>query len=320
MPDRHLSQLNRFRYDKMNLNRIHKDAISASCNHMVFTSFSPSILWALKTSKLYLFKNILFQMVAHGGIQAISGWRSRNPIYRAFDLKNALTFFNHGNLQYIALEQNISEEIRRRIPMLANNLFVVEHPLPSVPEHLVSDQTVNFDKPICFGFIGLASIEKGFKHFVDAARYVKNINRFQVQFWAVGRQAEYSSHFETLDMLPTKNRLDRFRFLETSSKLDFVCFPYEKSHYSLSPSGALLDAISLEKPIIASRFSTVDALCDKYGEIGLLIDKPDELGSAICEFVSNLNAEKIRLWKTNLRKIRQERSYASLATKVAFLR
>jgi hypothetical protein len=59
--------------------------------------------------------------------------------------------------------------------------------------------------------------------------------------------------------------------------MDFAVFPFKPGYYDFSPSGALLDALGYEVPVIAIKNATILKIFEKYGPLGILCDHEDEL-------------------------------------------
>ena len=76
-------------------------------------------------------------------------------------------------------------------------------------------------------------------------------------------------------MLSKKELEDR------ASMLDFILFLYPKDSYRLIASGAILEAISLKKPILALRNDYFNYLFKKFGDFGYLTDSIEGLISLI---------------------------------------
>lgn len=64
-------------------------------------------------------------------------------------------------------------------------------------------------------------------------------------------------------------------------KMDIMLFLYEKNSYKLTASGAILEAIWNEKPIIALENQYFRYLFNKFGELGILCQSIEELISVI---------------------------------------
>ena len=97
-------------------------------------------------------------------------------------------------------------------------------------------------------------------------------------------------------------------FLEYSclvKAMDWLLFLYPKDSYRLTASGAVLEAIWNQKPIIALRNHYFDYLFSKFGNLGILCDSEDELYHSLKkiseghyrkeEYIKNLETAKKEL-------------------------
>ena len=141
------------------------------------------------------------------------------------------------------------------------------------------------ERPIRFGFLGLATREKGFDAFVAAARALKPKHGNAVEFHALGRfppsaAADVGELQNCLATLPSREPIPRQRFDAAVASLHYVCLPYRADHYTLSASGVLVDALAFAKPILAGATPAVRELFADASP-GMLLDDPDHLPMAI---------------------------------------
>jgi hypothetical protein len=90
-------------------------------------------------------------------------------------------------------------------------------------------------------------------------------------------------------------------------------FIYQQNHYEYSPSGAFLDAITWEKPIIARRIPIFRDLFKKYGDIGYLFDNDSELADITENIIVEFNQIRYNSQKLNILKARCARMPDALA-------
>ena len=70
------------------------------------------------------------------------------------------------------------------------------------------------------------------------------------------------------------SHLPRADFIARLASLDYVILPFRPGYYDLAASGALIDAITWLKPVIATNLPFVEALFTRHGDLGHLC--PDE--------------------------------------------
>lgn len=308
LPERHSLQKHRFLSDKNLIKRLNN---IFQCDKIIFTSFSESILFSIKLSKFYYLNSKKYYLIAHGGLNKIKGFRSMNPFLRMFDLFSIMSSLNNCKVKFIFLEEIIKITVESIIPNLSKNSFVISHPLT------INSQILNNDKgksqKLRIGFLGNANIEKGIDHFLAAAKIVKNKYPDNFEFIIVGKVFEKNENLEILDMKPCMEKLDRDEYVELAMSLDYACLPYQNDHYTLSPSGSMVDAISLKIPLIATRFGVIEWLFDKYGQLGILVNDASRLGEELIKAIDNKTIFQRDDFVSNIEMIRSDRSTDKLA-------
>lgn len=257
-------------------------------------------------------------IVMHGRLAELSNeWRPRNPLNRLDTLRFALSFGTNKNIHYITLETSIEENLLRILPFLSGHTFTVPHPIPLDEQ---PDRPLTFSPPFNIAFLGATREEKGFGAFLNMAKAAYDEQR-PFRFHVIGRQVDGYSRDNDLYFTtpPFASALDRKLFSRLLSQMHYVCLPYNPSHYSLSASGALLDAIANLKPIIALRNQTLDDLCKCYGSIGYLCCTPEDLPDVLREIGSSISGDEYMQQMENIEKIRRARSPVALSSRIGEL-
>jgi hypothetical protein len=118
-----------------------------------------------------------------------------------------------------------------------------------------------------------------------------------------------------LQWLATKPGTDRIRrdeFVRQLQRLHYVLMPYDK-YYELCPSGTLLDAITWQVPIIATRLPIFESAFGVAGDIGHLFNTDMELYSTVEHIVEKVDVCRYRTQIENLRKAYAARTPDTLA-------
>ena len=282
--------------------------------HLVMTNITPSTLVALKLLSNIRARSKGTQVVLHGNLSALNGWRSRNPFLRIQDLTTALTFGTNRNIQYIVLEDSIREPLLRKLPSLRGSVFVLDHP---VPPNEWPKEVIDFHPPLRFGFLGHATPGKNLPFFVKIASEMSDKFADRVEFHVTGKVYNHREQLEiaSLGIKSETTELNRYQFVQRLKTLHFVCFPYAKQHYELSPSGVLLDAIAWEKPVIASRLAIFEDLFSKFGNIGYLCENEEEFAHVIERIVEDCDMTRYSEQVVAMRKVKRSRGADSLAPK-----
>jgi glycosyltransferase involved in cell wall biosynthesis len=252
------------------------------------------------------------QVVCHGWLSRLRGWRSRNPFLRILDWRTALTIGNDPRIQFVVLEESIRDTLAAEFPRLARHLAVLPHPIPP-SEPFVADYHLR--APFRFGFLGLASDAKGFPAFLEMASSLRGRFGDRVEFHAVGTLPPGSAppSMEPLTVKAGLVKANRTDFSLAIRQLHYVCLPYNGSHYELSPSGVLMDAIAFGKPVLATGIPLVKELFDRYGDIGFMCTDTRDFCNTMTDIVNQADEAHYRAQVNALRAVRASRTPATLA-------
>lgn len=221
------------------------------------------------------------QVVLHGNLSGIQGWRSRNPLLRRFDLTAALEARHGGRVRFLVLEEGIRRSLAALSPRAAARTDVLPHPVSA--DEADSAPPPPAAPPVRIGFVGMAIPDKGIDIFLDLAREMKARHGDRVAFHLVGsaRQGADPAPFAPLAHPVDFGLLPRAEFTARLAMLHYVMLPFQPGYYTLSASGGLLDAVTWLKPIIATRTPTVEEMFAAYGDIGMLCDDAAGLRAAL---------------------------------------
>ncbi len=273
---------------------------------------APTLI-ALKWITHFRFRDVKVQFVLHGQLSGVVGRRHRHPIQRFQEMKTALTIFGNDNIQYIVLEESLRTVLTRNLSALERKVEVLPHPLP--PNEIKSIFG-DLKPPIRFGFLGLASTQKGFPIFAKLAQESTSLYHEQVEFHAIGRVPSNESMLLNMDALGTKpgmERLSRQDYVHAVEQLHFIIFPYLASNYELNSSGTLLDALAWAKPLIARKIPLFEDMFLKYGDIGYLFSTDEELLSIVGRIVQGTDVVRYRQQCLNFEKAQCSRSPQTLS-------
>ena len=317
LPRRHSLFLERWQADFKLLRFLLRMLRPIPYGHLVLTCATPATLTALKLllcSQMHRGKNI--QVILHGNVADLIGWRSRNPLIRIQDLRTALALPGNRSIQYIVLEASIRETVARSFPRLGGHWGVLEHP---IPPNEGPKEGVQFRPPFRFGFLGMATVEKGFDLFLEVAFAMSMKFAGLVEFHAVGWLEEekhwQASRMKTLSTKPGRTRMNRWEYTGHLERLHFVCLPYQGRHYEFSPSGVLLDAIGWQKPFIALRVPFIENLKLRFGDIGYVCGNKFDFTHTIQTIVQGGDAAHYESQVLAMEKVRHSRSALGLSCK-----
>lgn len=277
-----------------------------------------SILWAIKYYLGTKHKDKKVQVIIHGNFSTLSRIPRRsilNPFYYPGSLKTALRIPGYKRFQHIVLEDAVRDAILKRLPFLKNSVRVLDHPIPGDEHHV---GTNNFDLPIRFGFLGLATEQKGFSKYLTVAAEISKRFPGQVKFHLIGRLPDKYKHgnlskMACLSETPGGERMSRNEYVNRLKSLHFVCLFFDK-YYESCASGVLMDSIAWEKPIIATQLPIFKNIQQRFGDIGYLCKK-NEFIDIISSIIEKNDSDRYRRQVLNMSHVKASRTPETLALK-----
>jgi hypothetical protein len=281
---------------------------------IMLISATPTGIFAASLLATLMRRRIGVQIGLHGNLNDAFGWRSRNPAGRAIDLHAALTRHHDGRVRFLVLENAIRTALTEQIPAAAKITDVL--PLPINQGEAEAAAPAKLSAPVRIGLVGQATEAKGITPFLALAREFRNSLPDAVNFHLVGFPGTGvdTSAFDVLHDERPYEGLPRPRFIEKLQRLHYVCLPLHPVYYGLAASGALIDAITWLKPIIATPIPIVADLFARFGDIGFLCETLDQMQAAIDSLARNPDQDRYDRQVANLRRIRASRMPASLAS------
>ncbi len=210
------------------------------------------------------------QVGLHGNLNELRAQPSRHPLARALDLQGALRARHGGRLRYLVLEPGIRDELARWNGAAAERTDVL--PLPVNMQEAARNTLSLPGQPLRVGFVGLATPDKGIGLFLEVARTMRKAHGRLIAFHLVGRvmQGANLADFDVLEEPPSPGHLPRSEFVRRLAALHYVMLPFRGGYYDLAASGALIDAVTMLKPVIATPVGFVEALFAEAGDVGHL--------------------------------------------------
>ena len=254
-------------------------------------------------------------MILHGQLGDAMIWRSRNPLIRSFDLVSQVRHPLPSPVSLVALELGVAAAVAEIAP--ANRSVVtLEHPV--MTSEWGEENPPTDDGKLRVAFLGNARRSKGFEIFANLAR---NCGRDDIAFESIGIAAPDTDHLDVgmLARKPSRTSMARDEYLAALSAIDLVCLPLHGRAYDFTASGTVADAVAALKPLVAFRSRTLDAITEKYGPIGWLVDSEAELAALIKNLDRREFLEKRPAWIANLAKMRSARRPEALAVGYAGL-
>jgi hypothetical protein len=141
----------------------------------------------------------------------------------------------------------------------------------------------------------VVSKTKNIDQFVSFTKlFLPEIKVGRISFSATG--AIYCKKEELVDAhidIPDEENalMDREALNERIQRLDYILFFYHSNMYKYLASGAVLDAVNAEIPIIALRNDYFEYLFSRFGPFGYLVDSIDEMESVIRKLLAEKEAK-----------------------------
>ena len=309
----HLVAWGRFRQEFATLRHGLKQVPRGERCLLMLISATPTAVFAASLLARLHPGRIGVQVGLHGNLNDAFGWRPRNPLTRACDLRRALTAHHPKRLRFMVLEQGIRDTLVMLLPRAAARTDVLELPI-NVAE-LADQPTPEFAPPIRIGLVGLATAAKGTDLFLDLAREMTARFPGKVTFHHVGRLMPDAdpAPFAVLADPPSTAHLSRADVTARLAARHYVFLPIREGYYNLSASGALLDAMTWAKPIITRALPIITPHFQRFGGIGYLCDSDAAMRTAVETILTDMDADRYARQVAAMQALRAARTPAALA-------
>ncbi len=309
----HVVSFRRFRSELATLRAALADVPAGEACLLFLISATPTAIAAASLAARLAPRRVGIQVGLHGNLNEINGWRPRNPLARRFDLAAAVAAKRGTDFRFLVLEPAIREALARIAPDAARRTDVL--PLPVNTAEMLGATTARLDRPVRIGFVGQATEAKGFDTYLAVASAAKARHGDAVAFHLVGRAMPGTdlAPFAVLADTVGTEHLPRAEFVRRLAALHYVLLPFRSGYYDLSASGALIDAITWLKPVIATDVPLARQFFDADGPIGFLCDGAEGLAAAIDAVVARPDAMEYAAHVAALRRLRAAREPDALA-------
>ena len=230
----------------------------------------------------------------HSGLASTLGSRSTQALLR---------WTAGGRLRHVVLGKCIRQAVlhhQRR----ADGVYSLRHPY-LFPDVVLAAWPA--DEPVRFGFLGLATVEKGFDRFCHLASLVStrwSDPGVRPRFELIGRLVS-PAELQALDpeglveVGSANGPMPRERYEERVGAITYAVLPYGP-HHALASSGAILDAFAHAKPCIALRTPLFEEYFSSMGDIGYLCDNEEELVDVVNRLASSRPGERYVAQRRNI--------------------
>lgn len=250
--------------------------------YLSITTFSSFLFFKISS---FFYKRTIFTIL-HGDIDFL--YKTNNLHQKTNALCHRLIFkLKKKNFKYIVLNK-ISKSI------LVKDGFLNEHELIEInhPYLFKNDAaTVIFRKPIKFAHNGSMEIQRKNSHYIYklAESLMDQVNTSQIEFSSIGLATQqmnpYLNSYVKMVVGKKKDNLPPYLSRETYeselTKVNYLLFFFPENEYIFRASGAVIDAIAFQKPIIALKHPFFDNIFEQGGNIGYICNSVKEMHDLI---------------------------------------
>lgn len=270
---------------------------------IVFVQNNPLFIWLMPIISIFKKKEI--ETVCHGELEMTI---EHFPVYKPRFLYKKLqqSFFNYckipKNVKFILLGESIFDNFIKIYPRVNRDQFKwIDHPYifqsRKFPLKIISNKLI-------IGTVGLMESSKGLSMLVELSNSLsKYIIDGRLEIKVIGAHNLNINNYPYVNFISKDGgMLDTNVFYKEINKLDYILYFYRKESYQLKASGAILDAINLEKPIISLNNDYFEYIFNKVGAFGFLVEDIHQMENIIAKLInqsSNLHFD------FNFKKIKQ---------------
>lgn len=266
--------------------------------------FTVNWLCRLKKQKVVIF--------CHGEMEFLIKTQTEGGIFAKLQMWIAKRFFLHpqreSNIYFAVMGDSILCNIKLLVsPQLFKQFVSIDHSYIFDPSAAPVEHHTN---KVHLGTVGLLTHAKGYQTLCGIAQSLNNQN---VELSVTGCIFADTEPLIKLGVdLPSNNgatQLDYEEFSSRIKRLHYILFLYPTDSYKLIASGAIMDAIDMQKPIVALRNDYFDYLFAKYGDFGYLCDDL----SQILSYIDQISSKSIEVKNYDFASMRAKVSPRSLS-------
>lgn len=234
---------------------------------------------------------------------------------------------NLKNYKSLVYGESIKYNLLKKVPLLKNdNIIAINHPYIL---NKVSEYEPFKNGMVNFGLLGLIDKKKNGVNLLKLLDLLKEQNSKNFKIFLIGHirnkiTEEYLS--ESLKCSFIDRASNDTEFIpkelrdELENKIDYNIYTYNTDGYKLTASGAFMDAISFEKPILAIKNDFFKYYFNKFGNIGYLFDNIEDMSQKMIEIIEQKPLEDYIVQKENIKKIKKviDINYIAENTQIKF--
>lgn len=283
-------------------------------NTIIFCSVTTPSLISIK-ALLRSYRDILCLVVPHDILQEVTRLPWLEPDRLFFWFRLWISLGNTHWLRYVVLGSRIEERLKRYVPRVSSYVSSIDHP------YFFSDDVSPepfADHAIRFGSYGIGSLEKGTDIFFRLAEEVQSAKTtYKPTFTLIGyidKRMKDVPH-GSVNIPSSDVPLDQEAYAKYGSGIDYALVFYRPNAYELRASGAILDAFSFLKPIIALKSPLSEYYFNKMGDIGYLCENYDAARDTVLDILETRPTDRYRQQQENILTQRVQFSPAGVSAK-----
>lgn len=217
----------------------------------------------------------------HGELELLSGLSGKSGFLAIVQKKILVHFFKYPipeNIHFLVLGNSIVENLRVIIPSNIMHFRSINHPYQFKVYRTIEQGS--FPLKCRIGIIGLTNKNKGYDLLVRLTENV-DLKSGDIELLHIGKIVGNLCFLQNKGVCVVERNeqgdLLRNVYEELVQSLQFVLFLYPTSSYKVTASGAIFEAISNLKPIIALSNPFFEYIFSIMGRIGYLFCSMDEL-------------------------------------------
>lgn len=251
----------------------------------------------------------------HGELEYLTHDRTPQGILTKLIARLVRSFFRNpririaDNLYFSILGEKLKENLASYISTDKIERFIVfDHPCLASRNPQSDSYTSG---RISISTVGTLNKQKGADAFLEFVKAIPDDYRLRLSISVTGHVAGVDNEYlATLGVatLPVNCQMSREQLIHRLAKADYLLFLHSRETYAVTASGAVMDAITLGKPIIALENDYFNYLFSKYGRFGVLVPSPMVMVEQLTEILDGRFVPD-----TDFIYIRQQLSPASVA-------
>jgi len=210
--------------------------------------------------------------------------RKRIDRFYAKLLKRA---FSHAGKykRYVVLEERVANYLLKEGHLQQREIIQIPHPY-----QFDMPQVTKSNTPLVFAHLGVARLDKHAAVFFElAARCSEMVKEGKVVFQVIGPVLPEMRPYVNpwVKHVSTEVMLDHDTYRQQCLQAHYAVFFYDESSYTLTSSGAIIDAIAYRLPILGLHSPAFDVLLSANPFPGKLYNSLDSLEQDIVRLVQN---------------------------------